>query len=102
VSTSHQSSQTRAKFAIPGDLPADLSTILTELLDILRNADNSLDYFKKAGAWKDKPLTSKDPAAPIWVKVPIAIDFEDMADNNVAINPVACGKNSTAFVGLDS
>lgn len=91
-----------------GTKPANLVTIVEQLLKLLESlppGPNALDSLKKPGAWESVPLTCSNPAQPIWVKLPCAIDFEGMTAaelKSLKAVPTSDGLSSTISVGLDS
>jgi hypothetical protein len=108
VSSSEKLQGLLAQLQRPGGTPpADLAKLLEQLLqllDTLPPGPHALDTFKKPGAWKNMPLKTTTPEVPIWVKLPCAIDFENITPEQLqSLKAVPAGFiNSTVSVGPGS
>lgn len=87
-----------------GTQPANLIQLLEQLLqllDTLPPGPHALDSLKKPGAWKSVPLKTSTPEIPLWVKLPCAIDFENITPDQLKnLKAEPAGFNSTVTVGL--
>ncbi|MBI2517099.1 MAG: hypothetical protein HYV95_09295 [Opitutae bacterium] len=107
MSTSEKLHGLLAQLQRPGGTQtADLARLLEQLLqllDTLPPGPHALDALKKPGAWKSVPLKTTTPEVPLWVKLPCAIDFENITPEQLkGLQAVPAGFNSTVSVGVGS
>lgn len=67
-------------------LPPDITTLLGEITTLLNALppDGNLDFLKKPGAWRDRPLPPNTPDNPYYVQIPATIETVNLRPSTLA------------------